>query len=185
MIDLQVQQQFGMIGLDITSYKYDLSIQHPNLSVQQKSAEITLEQPAATLNIDLTPARESLGYCGIATQQKIFNEDAMRTSMNGILRRAREGDELKDISKKINVATIVTEKFKPHQKDLELVNIEPLQIKVTQNQVAWDAKIGGVSTQFQQGKINGEFEYGSVKSKIEINPYIQFHAIGTVFESKR
>ena len=34
----------------------------------QQLAEITLEQPAATLDINMTPARESLGYCGIAAE---------------------------------------------------------------------------------------------------------------------
>ena len=56
----------------------------------QQPAAITLEQPAATLDINMTPARESLGYCGIAAQQRVFHQEALAASDAGIDRRVQE-----------------------------------------------------------------------------------------------
>jgi len=104
VIDLQVHQQFGRIGLNITPFQYNLTIRLPDLQVQQQPAEITLEQPAATLDINMTPARESLGYCGIVAQQRVFNQEALAASDAGIDRRVQEGNELGAIEKNITVA---------------------------------------------------------------------------------
>ena len=185
MIDLQVQQQFGRIGLKITPFQYDLTIRPADFEIQQRPAELTLEQPAATLEIDYTPARESLGYCGIVAQERVFNQEAKATSNAGISRRVFEGNQFANISRKISVARIVTQVAVPREKDLQLVSTQPIQITVTNYPVYWKADTGGVSVNSTLGSVHGELQYGSVHSFMEQNPYIQFHAVGSIIDGHK
>lgn len=184
MVDLQIQQQFGRIGLKITPFQYDLSIRSSDLQVQQQSAEILLEQPAAVLDINLTPALESLGYCGIATQQRVFNQEAMAASNTGIERRVREGKELGSIEKKISVGQVVAQSIEPGDKDLELVSIEPIRISVQENPIEWQVQTGSVHVDLVPGTVQGQFQYGSVHCYLEQEPGIQLRAVGSVFDKE-
>jgi len=185
MIDLQVHQQFGRIGLNITPFQYDLTIRPPDLQVQQRPAEITLEQPAAILEINLTPARESLGYFGIDTLQRVFTQDATATSDAGIDRRVQEGNELGAIEKRISVAQVVAQGMEPRDKYLELVSIAPIQITIQENPVNWQAQNGSVHTELTQGTVQGDLQYGSVHSYIEQEPKVQIQAVGSVLDTQR
>lgn len=184
MINLQVQQQFGRIGLKITPFQYDLKIQPPDLQVQQNSAEISLEQPAATLEIDYTAARESMGYNGIAEQQRVFTQDAQATSDSGIERTVSEGWQFAEINKKVSLAKIVTNSREPKEKDLELVSIAPIKITIQPNNINWDAKPVGVAVDLKAGTVQGNLTSGSVHSYLEQEPYIRFHAVGTIYDQK-
>lgn len=185
MIDLQVRQQFGRIGLKITPYEYDLATQPANLEIKQRPAEISLEQPAATLEIDYTPARESLGFCGIVAQERVFNQEAKATCGAGISRRVYEGEQFANISKKVSVARIVTQMAEPRQKELQLVGTQPIRITVMSHPVVWNANPGGVSVNSTPGSVQGEFQYGSIHSFMEQNPYIQFHAVGSIIDGQK
>lgn len=184
MVDLQIRQQFGKIGLQITPLQYDLNIQPPNLEVKQKPAEITLEQPAATLEIDYTPARESLGYNGIAAQQRTFNQEALAESYKGIERRVREGDELGTIEKKIPIEQVIKEATEPKYRDLELVSIAPLVVHIEQHPIVWQAVPRNVRLFPVPGTVRGEFQYGQVKSYLEQKPFISLKAVGSIYDEK-
>ncbi|WP_425806928.1 DUF6470 family protein [Desulfitobacterium sp. Sab5] len=184
MVDLQINQQFGRIGLKIIPFQYDLKQQAPDLQIQQTPAQISITQPAATLEIDYTPAREALGYCGINTQLKQFNQEAMTTSMEGILRRVHEGYELGHIEKKVSVAQVVKEATAPREKDLELVVIPPIEVKVSLNSFGFDVNQGGVKGTFTPGTIQGDFTYGTVHTYLEQEPSISIHAIGSAVDIK-
>lgn len=184
MIDLQIHQGFGQIGLKITPFQYNLTIKPPDLQVYQQPAQITLEQPAATLEINLTPARESLGYSGIATQQRVFNENAKAASDSGIERRVLEGNELGRIDQKISVAQVIDQSTKLAEKDLELVNIQPIQISIQSNPLRWEAQLGGVTVDLDLGTVHGELQYGSVHTYMAQEPYVQTRAVGSLIEMK-
>lgn len=185
MIDLQIQQQFGRIGLKITPFQYDITIRPADLEIQQRPAEIDLEQPAATLEIDYTPALESLGYCGIAAQQQVINQEAKATCDAGISRRVYEGEQFGNLANKATVARIVTQASQPQKRDLQLVSIQPIRITVKENAVRWMADTGGVSISSALGSVQGEFQNGLVHSFMEQNPYIQFHAVGYIIDGQK
>ncbi|MGC7870259.1 DUF6470 family protein [Desulfosporosinus sp. SYSU MS00001] len=185
MVDLQIQQQFGRIGLKINPFQYDLSITAANLEIRQQPAEISIEQPAATIEIDNTPARESLGYYGIAAEQRVFAQEAKSTADAGISRRVNEGQQFADLTKNVSVARIVSQEAKPRQRELQIACTQPIQISVTSNPVNFQARIGGVSIDTKLGSVQGDFQYGSVHSFMEQNPYIKFHAVGAVFDSQK
>ncbi|WP_088228634.1 DUF6470 family protein [Desulfosporosinus sp. FKB] len=185
MVDLQIQQQFGRIGLNITPFQYNLTITPADLEVQQRPAEISLEQPAATIEIDNTPARESLGYYGIAAEQRVFDQEAKSTVDAGISRRVNEGEQFADLTKKVSVAKIVSQDAEPRQKELQIACTQPIQISVKNYPVNFQVNIGGVSVNARFGSVHGDSQYGSVHSFMEQNPYIKFHTVGAIYDVQK
>jgi hypothetical protein len=184
MIDLQVQQQFGRIGLKITPCQDDLSIRPPDLQVQQRSANISLTQPAATLEIDYTSALESMGYNGIAEQQRVFTQDAKASADSGIERTVSEGYQFAKINKKVSLAKVLANSMKPKEKELELVSIAPIKITVQPNNINWDAKPVEVAVDLKPGTVQVNYTSGSVHSYLEQEPYIQLQAVGNIYDQK-
>ncbi|WP_088187771.1 DUF6470 family protein [Desulfosporosinus sp. FKA] len=185
MVDLQIQQQFGRIGLQVTPFQYNVSITPANFEVQQRPAEISLEQPAATIEIDNTPARESLGYYGVVAEQRAFDQEAKSTTDAGISRRVREGEQFADLTKKVSVARIVSQDAEPRQKEVQIGCSQPIRISVTTYSVNYQANIGGVSVDARVGSVHGDLQYGSAQSIMEQNPYIKFHAVGAIYDVQK
>lgn len=185
MVVLLADQQFGKIGLKIEPFQHDLDISFPQVQINQRPAEFSLQQPAAILEINYTPARESLGYCGITTQLRLFNADAKATSEAGIERRVQEGNQLSRIDEKVSIGELVAYSLEPKERDLELVNIEPIKISFRTEPLRWNIELGGVTVNVAPGHVQGQFKYGKVDSYLEQKPYLKFRAVGQVFDMKR
>lgn len=169
MIDLQVHQQFGRIGLQISPYEFNLKIKPADFEVKQYPAQIEVEQPAAVLDIDYTAFRESLGYRNIEAQAEYFRQDSQQTCAQGIMRRAQQGEELSDLSKKISIAQIAEQSTQPKERNLQLVRLEPVKISVTTKDLQWRVDAGGVDIEFTPPDIQAEFRQGDVKVYIRNN----------------
>jgi hypothetical protein len=185
MVELQVQQQFGQIGLKITPLQFNLDIRPADIEIHQRPAKITIEQPAATLEIDNTPARESLGYYGMAEQQRILVQEAQAACAEGITRRVLIGEQCANLSNKESLAKIVTKAAEPQQKRLQIVSSQPIQITVTPHPVEFNVNLGGVSADVTSGSVQGELQYGSVQVFMEQNPYIQIRAVGSIYDGQK
>lgn len=183
MVELQIQQQFGRMGLQIKPFRFELQLSPLNFEIHQEPAKIALEQPAAVLDIDLSPFRESLGYNGIATQLRVFNQDAQATALAGVERRVKEGDELGHIEHKITLEQVIKEATDFREKDLQLISTAPIRIHFEQSPVRWNVEVGGVSASANPGVVEGVFTHGQVRSIVEQPPYIYMHAVGAIYDA--
>ncbi|WP_206810927.1 DUF6470 family protein [Paradesulfitobacterium ferrireducens] len=184
MVNLQIKQQFGRIGLKTDPFVFNLSVKQPSLNFKQRPTEIIPENSPLQIEIDWSPYRESVGFNGIEAQQRKFNEDAKLTAGQGIERRAQEGNALGHIEKSISIAQVVNNAIQPAKKDLELVNIEPARFFVREGSLKWSVELGGVVGDYTAGSVSTEFRYGKVQSYLERKPSIQFHAVGEIFDRK-
>lgn len=184
MVNLQIDQQFGRLGLEIVPFKYDLQIEPLNFHIEQKPAEIHTELSAATLNIDYTQAREVMGYNGIEAQQRMFNAEAKNTSDAGIERRVLEGNQLGDIRTKVSIAQVAYRASEPKEREVQLVSVPPIDINFTPLRMDWNVEVGGVSVESQPGSVRGEFSYGSISAYMEQTPSLQIKAVGTIFDQQ-
>ncbi len=178
MINLQVYQQFGRIGIENIPYEFNLKIKQADFEVKQYPARIELTPAASSLEIDYTAFRESLGYRGINAQAVFFSQDAKRTWEQGVARRTKEGEEMRDLSKKISIAQIAEQATNPKERDLQLVGLEPIRIHFSTRDLEWKVDVGGVSTSFSPADIRSEFKNGKVNVYLEKEPYIEFKAVG-------
>jgi hypothetical protein len=138
-----------------------------------------LEQPVVTLEIDYSRFRESLGYCGIEAQMLSFVEKAKETCLQGIERRAVQGQQLSDLRKKISIADIAKQAAEPKEKELQLVRLNPIEINFDIDYPQGNVSIGGVKTSFTPGSIQSQFQYGKVDIYMEKEPYLDIEAVGS------
>lgn len=185
MVDLRINQQSGQIALKYTPLQYRLDIRQPDLKIEQKPAEIFSEQPAATIEIDYTPARESLGYVGITTQMKNFVEESKVEYLAGLERIVAEGNQLGSIEKEISVADVVKQATEPSEKELVLDQTKPVKVHVTVNPPRWGADVRGVTSSFTPGDVLGDLTFGKVNTYLEREPFIRMYTVGNVVDAKR
>ena len=98
------------IQLEIRDIKMDLKpAALGQLQIKQPQAELTIEQPAATLEIKTTPSELRIDMSGlwkelglITPMQSVaqYAEQGKQKNLEGIARRAREGQQMKNMAGK-------------------------------------------------------------------------------------
>lgn len=186
MVDLQIEQKFGRIGLNIQPSEYNLKIQPAQFDIKQVPAQISLEQPAAILDIDNTPVREALGYRGIESQTKYCNSLAEADYEAGLERRVREGNELGEIEKKISIAQITAGATEPKEKSVTIEALPPIKIHFTVRPPEWHVELGGVETDYQPGDVSAEVTASpKISGYWEQKPYIRITAVNWIVDANR
>lgn len=175
MKQIQIDQQFGQIGLNITPPDLQMKMTRPNLSLESKSADLqlTIEQPEVF--IDMRDSFNSMGLQDAATFTSSFVNDARRTVMRGIERRVREGEELGDphsaSAGQIAAASAESTKTK---KEVEIGLMPDTFPKIS-------AKLGKIESRYtpadftvrlDAGQVKGDFSWGRVDVFLERAPYI-------------
>jgi len=183
-VELRIDQQFGQIGLKYTPFQYNLDIRSADLQIDQTAAEIFSEQPAATLEIDYTLARESLGYMGIKAQMDNFVQEAKITQSAGVERRVAEGNELGSIEKGISIGDIAARATDSPEKELVLARTQPIRIDIQVNHPSWEVQQGGINGSFVPGDAQGDLTFGKVETYLEREPYINIYTVGNIIDEQ-
>ena len=166
MVEIQIKQKFGRIGLNIQPLDYDLKIQPAQLALKQKPAQMTLEQPAAIVEIDHTQYREVLGYRSIESQLKLFTSQAYRDYYSGLAETVAEGHKLGHIENNYTIGQIAKEASAFEEKRLSIAYLPFAQVSVTQQPINLDIQIGGVESNYYDGKVDVE-----VTQPWDVSPY--------------
>ncbi|MFA6808060.1 MAG: DUF6470 family protein [Eubacteriales bacterium] len=186
MIDLQVHQQFGKIGLDIKPAEYDLNIKPPEITVKQVPAEIQLEQSAATLEVDYSAFRESLGFGDIEYISKTMANEARQQYNDNLEKSVQEGYSIGAIEYHISIGEVLMRSSAPVEKDLEIVSLSPIRVHFNPGKLEFGVQLGGVSIEHDFGKVTVEnFKFPSVKVFMEQEPYLEIQAVGQIYDDKR
>ncbi len=185
MVELQIDQRFGNIGLNIQPMQYNIDVQPAELDIKQVPAQIFLEQPAAILDIDYTLMRDALGYRSIESQTRYLSNEAKADYMAGLDRRVAEGHKLGQIEKKISIAQIASENFEPKEKQVTIEYLPSPKIQVTQQPVQWKAEPGGVQGTYHAGDVNIDVvSMPKVSTYLEQQPYIDIKGVGWAIDIK-
>jgi hypothetical protein len=186
MVNLEITQQFARIGIQTQPFKFNLTIRPPDLSVKQTPAEISLHQPAATLEIDYSAFREALGFTGIVNNQRQFDQKAESDFVSGLSKRVQEGYQAAaSLGKHVSVSQLVTggnTLNNPKERQLTVVSLPPIHISVQQHSLVWQVAPGGVSVNLAQGTVQSSFQYGHVRIYLEQPSQVKIRAIGTIWD---
>jgi len=141
---LQLQTTKAQIGL--TTQKPTQEIEQPkaNLDLQQPKAKMAMETTKSELSIDSVEARESLDLRSSRSRTAEVAQYSKQQLMEGLARRAQEGDELMKIE---NGGSPISEQAKRR----------------------WKQPYSSINIQFlpQAGSIKVNFEPGTVDIKIQ------------------
>jgi hypothetical protein len=120
--------QVPQIRLESTYAQIGIRTNHAHLAIEQPKADLTIEQPKANmsiqtnqskLTIDQSKAREQMDLKSIFKRQDEASQLGYNGVLEGIARRAAEGEQLMKIENGGNaIASIAKQKSNPKPKEL-------------------------------------------------------------------
>ncbi len=174
---LQIQSTPARIGLDIQKPIQEIQQPKANLEIQQPSAKMSIQTTKSKLTIDGYEARESMGYKTSISRTREIAQQSKQDVLEGIARRAEEGQELMRIENGGNPIaeqakrrgrqpySSLNIKFIPQAGTVK-VNFEPgnVDIQVEPQKVIINSTINKPIHNYTPGKVKVEMlQYPSLK----------------------
>lgn len=169
--------KLDQIQLNIQDAKVDLNITEPKQHIEQPRAQQHIEQPAATLEIHHTDAKllvdssqayRDLGLISNAESIQNFASKGQSAVMEGMARRASEGDAMMEIRKDNGRAT--------------LSNIAKQHDTFEQQRlgIAWKPSIGSVKIKYQAGSLDIRIQAQKPKIDVQLGKVVHDYTPGKV-----
>jgi hypothetical protein len=173
MKSIQIEQQFGQIGMKITPPDLKLRLKHPDLNLQitQPNLELAITKPE--VSIDLRDSFNSMGLKDISTSMRDFVADAKDTIAKGIEQTVANTKALED-PKGPSVVDLAYQDSRPEEKQLVIglmPSVSP-RISAKLGSVQGTYTPGSVQAKLNPGEIGGDFTWGTVDVYMEREPYI-------------
>lgn len=169
--------KLDQIQLNIQDAKVDLNITEPKQHIEQPRAQQHIEQPAATLQIHHTDAKllvdssqayRDLGLFSTAESIQNFAAKGQSAVMEGIARRASEGDAMMEIRKDNGRATL-SNIAKQHD------TFEQQRLGIT-----WKPSIGSVKIKYQAGSLDIRIQAQKPKIDVQLGKVVHDYQPGDV-----
>lgn len=168
--------KLDQIQIHTTNAKVDLQITKPIQHIEQPRAQQHIEQPAATLEIhskaaqlfvDSSQAYRDLGLLTPKESSEQYAQKGKQKLMEGIARRASEGDKMMDIS--INAGNAI------QQIAASKAIPAPPQMAIT-----WKPSVGAVKIHYQAGSLDINIQRHEPKIDVKIGKVVHDYTPGDV-----
>ncbi|MGC6583525.1 DUF6470 family protein [Paenibacillus sp. Dod16] len=167
---IQIQQGYSQIGLEITKGQQRIEQPRPSINMTQKKAILEVEQAKGTLEIDSRKAWSALGKARIEEVTDRIAQSSLQISMQNIADIARNGDQMMATHKGGNVfAEIARNNVFEERPRVEITGdpgYDNVDITYTPGQVQTSYIPGGVS--FNPETFKAVIDYYPGK----VNPYL-------------
>lgn len=183
MIELNISQQFGRIGLEKHDAQYELRQKQPNLEIKQTPADFSLEFRGPELNIDYTLMLESLGYGGLEFMSRSYVSKNQAEYITNLGETVHEGYSIGAIEKDMSIGEIVFQNTAPQERGVEIVSLPPINISYEPGSVSSNVNLGGVEGSLDYGKVSIEnFVYPKARVFLEQEPYLKIESVGQTID---
>ncbi|MGM9923425.1 MAG: DUF6470 family protein [Bacillus sp. (in: firmicutes)] len=124
---IRLESQRALISHETINVRQQIEQPRADLDLQQPPAEMTIERTPARLTIDQTAAREAVDLKSIRKRIEEYADNGRQEWLEGIARRAQEGDELMRIENGGNpVAVQVKANSERPEKQFNIGFVPPL-----------------------------------------------------------
>lgn len=175
MKQIQIQQQFGQIGIKITPAKLNMAIKQPELDLSPKPANLSLHTEYPEVMIDLRQSFDSMGLKDIVSLEKETAAEGRKTALSGIERRVADGERMAEPNSP-SVAKIVSDSaprmILKKELKLGLIPEAPPKISAKLGSVKGSYTPGDLNGNYIRGTVNGAFTWGRVDVYMEREPSI-------------
>ena len=164
---IQIDTNSAVIGVSKTPSKKEIVQKPAELSIEQPEADIKFQKQPGRLTIDQTKAWENLDLKSIRKRIEEFAVKGKEDLLEGIARRAQEGDELMRIENKGNpIADIAKRNSTRLKMEMDMgdtpafesvdISYQPsrLQVEVQVNKPVIDVQTNSVIHNYQPGRVS-------------------------------
>lgn len=179
MIDLQITQRFGKIGLDINDARYKLNQQEPDLQVKQIKPDVYVRTSDANLEIDYSPRLESMGIGGVWFMIGDLSNKCETEYQQNLETTVQTGRQIGKIENNVSIGDVVFNAVAPPEYSVTLAPLAPIRISYLPAEVHSNAELGDVKYTADMGTVSiAEFTFPSVHAFLEQKPYLEIKAVG-------
>lgn len=175
MKQIQIDQQFGQIGINITPPNMQLKITPPDIALDVKPADLRVRVEQPEVIIDLRESFNTMGLQDSLTLSRSIAGEARQTVARGIERRVSEGEALGDPHSdsvgRVLSASIANAKPKK-ELVLGLMPEAPPKISARLGKLKGEYTPGQVNVRLNNADVVNQFTWGRVDVYMEREPYI-------------
>jgi len=151
-LSLQINQQFGRIGINFTKPVQEIRQPAPRVDIQQSPAQMQIDQGPGELRIDGSAARAALGHSTTEAMNFSVYQQARSRVLEIIGEIAAEGSQLASIEKGVTIADIALQRWNSRPNPIQYVG---------------EARYDNVDVQYAPHPTKIEWQLG----KVQIEPH--------------
>lgn len=178
MMQLRMESQMALIGINATQPFLELRNRLPKIELQIEEPLLEIHSPRPVLHIDQTQCFADHHKRNLADFAAYYADLAWSDSMEGIARRAIEGDLLAQIHKDFSIGDL----FARHLGETADYNVtaipkQPPRIWVDTYPVQFNLKRGSVDLDYHPGQVNGYFHKGKLDIYLRQQNYLKIYCV--------
>lgn len=178
MLRINIFTQPIRLGYTINNAKSNLHTTQPKVQLETTPATVEIRQPQGELTINQYPCRYSIGLKNITDFARDIAAKGKQTVMETIARIAQEGDQMAQIQNKSNAIADIAASFTISKvPDITYARIASPDIHYQAKPVQFNPKDGNVDLNLHRGKVQGDYQRGSVDIRITQYPDIEISTV--------
>lgn len=178
-MDLRINQQFGLIGLNIKQPSYELQISHARSDMEVTSPRLKIDQEYPRVEIDQTQCFADVERRDPMEFSRHIARLSSQAGFEGIAQIAAEGDLLASIEDNIDIADIAIMNSQLHDEfNVGLVPEHQPVIRVIRGNIHIEAEPGSVKVRPLMGQVQSQLDWGKVGVVWQQKPGIDIEYTG-------
>ena len=178
MMQLQMKSQMALIGMNSTQPLLELRSRLPKIELQIEEPRLEIRSPRPVLHIDQTQCFADHHKRNLADFAAYYANLAWSDSMEGIARRAIEGDLLAQIHKDFSIGDLFTRHLgETAEFNVTAIPKQPPRIWIDTFPVQYKLKRGKVNLDFQPGQVDIRFHKGKLNIYLRQQNYLEIYYI--------
>lgn len=178
MLQINIRTQPINLEYNLQNAQLNLKSIPPKLLMETIPPKLEIRQPQGQLTIDQTPCRYSIGLKNNTDFAHDNVQLGRQALLEGIARRAAEGNRLAQIQNKTNaIADIATDSTRKSTPSLTWAHIKSPIITYQASPVEFNVIKGRVNYNLQRGTIQKDYQPGKVDIEVKQYSSIEFSIV--------
>ncbi|MDD3269963.1 MAG: DUF6470 family protein [Syntrophomonadaceae bacterium] len=185
-MDIKINQQAALIGLNIQKPQVKLSITPPKENVSYSMAEVRVSSSDPKVWVDMTQVWADIGLKDIKQFSSYTVSLGRSVSMEGIARRVQEGRSLAAIDEGGTVAGVVKSRVRAEAEcpfTIAFIPEHAPEITPEVENLEIEAQPGGVSLSCEQGGVENDAPWAKVDMYLLQKPYFDIKWVGSHYDA--
>lgn len=185
-MDLQINQQPALIGLDIHKPAIKLNTTLPYLDIKTTPVSLQIENPPAKLEIDWSQCRSDMGLKAPQAVCRDHSQLSLSRGLEAIGTIAAEGDTLGRIEASTSVDQLVASRLQAESEvdyNVALMPEHPPEVDVETKRVEVTLEPREVNCNLQRGIIENNTQWAKVEMYLLQKPSINVEWIGSYYDA--
>lgn len=185
-MDLSISQQFAKIGLNIDKPAAKLNIKPPKLNVSSGKPEVNIDFSWPKVHIDQSQSFADIGLRDYMRFGEYNCSKAQSTALEGIKRRASEGESLAAIESNTSIQTVIAARVQAESEcsyNIAYIPEHPPEVQPETYPVEVNSPEADVSASLDWGQVENASPWAGVEMYLLQKPEIDVKWVGSHYDT--